>query len=87
MTSTLTISTTAAQDGYGSGQHRVRGLTADERQRAMAAERIFYRAERKSHVGPKGTFWRVVRPDGGKMYPRVPTQREIELLRAETGVI
>lgn len=87
MIATLTISATAAQEGYGSGMHRVRGLTDDERQRAVAGERIFYRAERKSHVGPTGTFWRVVLPNGSSMYPRLPSTSEIEVLRAQTGIV
>jgi hypothetical protein len=87
MTSTLTISATAAQTGYGSGLHRVRGLSATERQRAMAGERIFYRAERKSQLGATGTFWRVVRADGNHLYPRVPTEAEVTLLRAHSGVV
>lgn len=84
-TTTITVSATATQDGYGAGMHRVVGLTAEERRRAMAGERVFYRAARASQKGPSGTYWRVVKADGSKMYPRVPTLQEIGVLRATTG--
>jgi hypothetical protein len=86
MYSNLIISATATQDGYGSGRHRVLGLSADEQKRAVAGERVFYRATRTSKKGPHGSFWRVVKVDSRQMYPRVPTLQEIELLRITTGV-
>lgn len=86
MASALIISATATQDGYGCGRHRVCGLTADEQQRAVAGERVFYRAARISRKGSSGTFWRVVKTDGIHMYPRVPTIAETEFLRTMTGV-
>lgn len=85
MTTTITISATATQNGYGAGMHRVVGLNAEERRRAMAGERIFYRAARISHKGPSGTYCRVVKADGSQLYPRVPTLQEIGVLRATTG--
>lgn len=86
MDSNLIISATASQDGYGSGMHRVCGLTAHERARAVAGERVFYRAARSSQKGQNGTFWRVVKARGCQMFPRVPTSQEIEVLRTATGV-
>lgn len=41
MSTTITISATATQDGYGAGMHRVVGLNAEERGRAMGGERVF----------------------------------------------
>lgn len=86
MTTTLTTSATATQDGYGAGRHRVRGLTAHEQNRVASGESVFYRAARISHKGPSGTYWRVVKANGNETYPRVPTLQEIESLRATTGV-
>jgi hypothetical protein len=86
MTLAPIISSTATQNGYGSGRHLVCGLTAHEQQSAVAGERVFYRAARASQKGPRGTFWRVVKAWGGQWYPRVPTMVEIDVLRAATGV-
>lgn len=86
MASTLIISANAVQNGYGSGMHRVLGLTENEQQRVMDGQRVFYRATSASRKGRSGTFWRVVKADGRQMYPRVPTLEEIATLRLETGV-
>jgi hypothetical protein len=81
------ISATGKQHGYGCDRYKsVTCLTADEKARAAAGERVFFRAGRRSHAtSPAGTFWRVVKVWAGEYYPRVPTKDEVAALRAATG--
>jgi hypothetical protein len=87
-TPTLCISYTGRQNGFGCDRYKtVNGLSQDEKTRAQAGERVFFRAARRSHkTSPHGTFWRVAKPNGARRYyPRVPTLDEISALRSATG--
>lgn len=84
----LYISATARQSGYGTDQYKkVTFLTPDERTRVQAGERVFFKAERLSAKGPAGTYWRVAKPCGAAIGPRVPKVEEVAQLRRATGIV
>jgi hypothetical protein len=67
----------------------VRGLTLSELEAAKAGTTVYFRAERGSLGGEKGTFWRkVLFIKGGKgtVAPRVPSAKAVEMLREKTGL-
>jgi hypothetical protein len=85
------ISTTGRQNGYGSetSYKTVRGLTPEELEAAKMGTAVYFRAERGSLGGTKGTFWRkVLFIKGGKgtAAPRVPSAEDVEMLRKKTGL-
>jgi hypothetical protein len=85
------ISTTGRQSGYGSESiyKTVCGLTQNEMETVRMGTMVYFRADRGSLGGTKGTFWRkVLFLKGGKgtFAPRVPSQTEVEMLRKKTGL-
>ena len=81
------ISPTAKQSGYGSGFKRVTSLSDNEKADVLKGRRIFFRAERVSAKGHRGTFWRVTKTSERKIFPRVPTPDEVIALRSSTGLV
>lgn len=84
---TFLISETAWQDGYGSEKiyKLVKGLSTAELETAQAGTPVYFRAARLSRC-TINTQWRVVKVDGKKVYPRVPSREAVEMLRGMTGL-
>jgi hypothetical protein len=71
MSKKIYISKTAKQIGCGSQYKRVDGLTVEEKQMLKEGKTVAFKSDFLSR-GNSGTYWRIVKLQNNKFYPRVP---------------